>query len=532
MVAISPESDSAMVMNSSYPVTTLLANPTSLSGHPEQVLFTLQLPSTTNVIETNEEGKADLSQTFSLLTGAKISTGVSHQFANGGSVPLNVQGIGAVPQLTSVGMPGVQVVNSQIPGNVTVSPVAPQMNTFNQTQTAPITIQQLPQNMGVAQFFIAGGQLVQGVQGAQYLIPTSSGLTTPQQIVTLPYNQLAPGQQLLMGPNGQIIATAFNNVQTFTSPPQTVTGNNLQPQNLFTSNLPVLGISQNQSVQPVFTNSNGQIVTVSPQVVGQCPGIMQVISSSGPMGNDKVFQPIQANGNHTISPANGTIATSNATIHPNQAHIQIASSSDTIQIHSQTVQKSNASEIAQQTSSPSITSTESSTPISQTSANTVDGINLEEIKEFAKLFKIRRLSLGLTQTQVGQALNVAEGPAYSQSAICRFEKLDITPKSAQKIKPVLERWMKEAEERYKNGATHLTDFIGTEPSKKRKRRTSFTPQALEILNRHFDGSTHPSGAEMTTLADKLNYDREVVRVWFCNKRQTLKNTVKKVKAEI
>lgn len=30
---------------------------------------------------------------------------------------------------------------------------------------------------------------------------------------------------------------------------------------------------------------------------------------------------------------------------------------------------------------------------------------------------------------------------------CRFEKLDITPKSAQKIKPVLEHWMKEAEER-------------------------------------------------------------------------------------
>jgi class 6 POU domain transcription factor len=30
--------------------------------------------------------------------------------------------------------------------------------------------------------------------------------------------------------------------------------------------------------------------------------------------------------------------------------------------------------------------------------------------------------------------------------ICRFEKLDITPKSAQKIKPVLERWMMEAEE--------------------------------------------------------------------------------------
>jgi hypothetical protein len=63
-------------------------------------------------------------------------------------------------------------------------------------------------------------------------------------------------------------------------------------------------------------------------------------------------------------------------------------------------------------------------PISDTVGNptestTVDGINLDEIKEFAKQFKIRRLSLGLTQTQVGQALSATEGPAYSQSAICR-----------------------------------------------------------------------------------------------------------------
>ena len=33
-------------------------------------------------------------------------------------------------------------------------------------------------------------------------------------------------------------------------------------------------------------------------------------------------------------------------------------------------------------------------------------------------------------------------------SISRFEKLDITPKSAEKIKPVLEKWMKEAEDRF------------------------------------------------------------------------------------
>jgi len=88
----------------------------------------------------------------------------------------------------------------------------------------------------------------------------------------------------------------------------------------------------------------------------------------------------------------------------------------------------------------------------------------------------------------------------------RFEKLDITPKSAQKIKPVLERWMAEAEERYKNGMQNLTEFIGSEPSKKRKRRTSFTPQALEVLNEYFERNTHPSGQQHThTLTIALSH---------------------------
>ncbi|NXX76851.1 PO6F1 factor, partial [Urocolius indicus] len=155
-----------------------------------------------------------------------------------------------------------------------------------------------------------------------------------------------------------------------------------------------------------------------------------------------------------------------------------------------------------------------------------DGINLEEIREFAKNFKIRRLSLGLTQTQVGQALTATEGPAYSQSAICRFEKLDITPKSAQKLKPVLEKWLSEAELRNQEGQQNLMEFVGGEPSKKRKRRTSFTPQAIEALNSYFEKNALPTGQEITDIAKELNYDREVVRVWFCNRRQTLKNTSK------
>lgn len=97
-----------------------------------------------------------------------------------------------------------------------------------------------------------------------------------------------------------------------------------------------------------------------------------------------------------------------------------------------------------------------------------------------------------------------------------------------------------------SGDSPLNDFMGVETSKKRKRRTSFTPHALEILNSSFERNTHPSGktrssrhdmqlrnlikshpgTDITALAQALGYEREVIRIWFCNKRQALKNTVR------
>ena len=35
-----------------------------------------------------------------------------------------------------------------------------------------------------------------------------------------------------------------------------------------------------------------------------------------------------------------------------------------------------------------------------------------------------------------------------------------------------------------------------------------------------------AGQEITRLASCLGYEREVVRIWFCNRRQALKNTVR------
>ncbi|XP_077591654.1 POU domain, class 6, transcription factor 2 isoform X2 [Stigmatopora nigra] len=256
----------------------------------------------------------------------------------------------------------------------------------------------------------------------------------------------------------------------------------------------------------LLTNAQGQIIAT---VIGN--QILPVINTQG-----ITLSPIKPGHQSQAGQASSSPSSSSSQaglLHPAHRHSPLQQPSSA----SSSSSSSSALSVGQLVSNP------------QTAPSEVDGVNLEEIREFAKAFKIRRLSLGLTQTQVGQALSAAEGPAYSQSAICRFEKLDITPKSAQKIKPVLERWMAEAEARHRSGMQNLTDFIGSEPSKKRKRRTSFTPQALEILNAHFEKNTHPSGQEMTEIAEKLNYDREVVRVWFCNKRQALKNTIKRLK---
>ncbi|XP_003496291.2 POU domain, class 6, transcription factor 2 [Cricetulus griseus] len=308
--------------------------------------------------------------------------------------------------------------------------------------------------------------------------------------------------------------------------------------------------TQGLQVQPItpqlLTNAQGQIIAT---VIGN--QILPVINTQGiTLSPIKPGQQLHQSSQTSV----GQAGTQGNLLH--LAHGQASTSQSPVRQASSSSSSSSSSSalsVGQLVSNP------------QTASGEVDGVNLEEIREFAKAFKIRRLSLGLTQTQVGQALSATEGPAYSQSAICRhtilrshfflpqeaqentiassltaklnpgllyparFEKLDITPKSAQKIKPVLERWMAEAEARHRAGMQNLTEFIGSEPSKKRKRRTSFTPQALEILNAHFEKNTHPSGQEMTEIAEKLNYDREVVRVWFCNKRQALKNTIKRLK---
>lgn len=91
---------------------------------------------------------------------------------------------------------------------------------------------------------------------------------------------------------------------------------------------------------------------------------------------------------------------------------------------------------------------------------------------------------------------------YHSSCWFRFEKLDITPRSALKIRPILEKWLRDAEEKQQQGGpvpappTNGLEYLicsNTSAGKIRKRRTFFSAEALVILTAYFEKSAHPTG---------------------------------------
>ncbi|XP_047030193.1 POU domain, class 6, transcription factor 2 isoform X4 [Helicoverpa armigera] len=453
-------------------------------------------------------------------------------------------------------MPSNPVINS--PLNLSVS--APGMGSPNPVANNNMLPPAMPSPM--PQLILASGQLVQGIQGAQLLIPTSQGIAT-QTILTIPVNHVNSNDQMvnLALNNGQVVSTSLANLQAMAQPHQLLNSNPQQSANIRPNMLnPTLS---NALLNPGLPNflSNG---AANAQELLQA---LQQQQQQQPQGNHNLLQTVQQNsmpqqmqGRRSSSPrperhykerenfadrfgqgsrernerenpgsaamnsinrlaaSNGeiTITTShNANAGP-ASSAGSAGSGPIPSPHAPVKMSPGSVKSPSQDDSDLLADSPNQPTISQSSSNVVDGINLEDIKEFAKAFKLRRLGLGLTQTQVGQALSVTEGPAYSQSAIC----------SALASQMLAAQLSSQQQNMYASGQNHLTDFIGMEPSKKRKRRTSFTPQALELLNAHFERNTHPSGTEITGLAHQLGYEREVIRIWFCNKRQALKNTVR------
>ena len=146
----------------------------------------------------------------------------------------------------------------------------------------------------------------------------------------------------------------------------------------------------------------------------------------------------------------------------------------------------------------------------------------EELTQFAKEFKQRRINLHISQGEVGRALGQLYGNMFSQTHICRFEALQLSFKNMCKLKPLLVKWMEEAAN--DKGAASSIDTPENE-GRRRKKRTSIEVTVKKVLENCFCGNPRPSSQDIHVLAESHGIDKEVIRVWFCNRRQKEKRRI-------
>ncbi|XP_071333298.1 POU domain, class 2, transcription factor 1b isoform X8 [Trachinotus anak] len=155
--------------------------------------------------------------------------------------------------------------------------------------------------------------------------------------------------------------------------------------------------------------------------------------------------------------------------------------------------------------------------------------DLEELEQFAKTFKQRRIKLGFTQGDVGLAMGKLYGNDFSQTTISRFEALNLSFKNMCKLKPLLEKWLNDAvcaENLTSDQALSSPSGLGSPGmgiegiNRRRKKRTSIETNIRVALEKSFlEQNQKPTSEEITMIADQLNMEKEVIRVWFCNRRQ-------------
>ena len=137
-----------------------------------------------------------------------------------------------------------------------------------------------------------------------------------------------------------------------------------------------------------------------------------------------------------------------------------------------------------------------------------------EMESFAKEFKQKRISFGFTQADVGNELGKLYGNAFSQTTICRFEAMQLSFRNMCKLRPILLHWLNEVDSR--KNSNYLSE---KHEIKRRKKRTSLSSRSRMHLEGQYRYQPKPSALEISDLSMQLNLDKEVVRVWFCNRRQ-------------
>ncbi|XP_022058432.2 POU domain, class 2, transcription factor 1b isoform X4 [Acanthochromis polyacanthus] len=334
-------------------------------------------------------------------------------------------------------------------------------------------------------------------------VPTTSAITNAHAQALLQQLTLTPAQQqlLLQQAQAQLLAAA---VQHSASQQSSTTGASISAS--AATPITQLPLSQPIHIAPQLQQQNlslPQIVLVQPGHPIATPLSAQFIISQTAPAQQGILQAQSLN----------QLPQSQANLLPTQPSITLAT----------------------QPATP--TRTTATTPIqalphSQTPPKRLDTptleepSDLEELEQFAKTFKQRRIKLGFTQGDVGLAMGKLYGNDFSQTTISRFEALNLSFKNMCKLKPLLEKWLNDAENLTSDQSLSSPSTLGSPGmgmegiNRRRKKRTSIETNIRVALEKSFlEQNQKPTSEEITMIADQLNMEKEVIRVWFCNRRQ-------------
>ncbi|XP_040912773.1 POU domain, class 2, transcription factor 1b isoform X2 [Toxotes jaculatrix] len=374
----------------------------------------------------------------------------------------------------------------------------PDAKVNNQSETTKCAMESGDGNSGIQ---------TNGLDFQRQTVPTTSAITNAHAQALLQQLTLTPAQQqlLIQQAQAQLLAAA---VQHSASQQNSTTGANISA----SAATPITQLPLSQPIQ--ITQLQQQNLSL-PQFVLVQPGHpiatplqpTQFIISQTPQAQQGI---LQAQSLLTQLPQ------SQANLLPTQPSITLATQP--------------ATPTRTTTATPIQSLPHSQTPPKRLDTPTLEEpSDLEELEQFAKTFKQRRIKLGFTQGDVGLAMGKLYGNDFSQTTISRFEALNLSFKNMCKLKPLLEKWLNDAvcaENLTSDQALSSPSALGSPGmgiegiNRRRKKRTSIETNIRVALEKSFlEQNQKPTSEEITIIADQLNMEKEVIRVWFCNRRQ-------------
>ncbi|XP_055361030.1 POU domain, class 2, transcription factor 1b isoform X8 [Betta splendens] len=375
----------------------------------------------------------------------------------------------------------------------------PDAKVNNQSETTKCTMESGDENTGIQ---------TNGLDFQRQTVPTTSALTNVHAQALLQQLTLTPAHQqlLLQQAQAQLLAAA---VQHSASQQNNTTGASISA----TAATPITQLPLSQPIQ------------IAPQLQQQNLGLPQFVLLQPGHPIATPLQPAQFIISQQPQAQQGILQAQSLLTQLPQSQANLLPTQPSITLATQPATPTRTTATTPIQSLP-----HSQTPPKRLDTPTLEEpSDLEELEQFAKTFKQRRIKLGFTQGDVGLAMGKLYGNDFSQTTISRFEALNLSFKNMCKLKPLLEKWLNDAvcaENLTSDQALSSPSALGSPGmgiegiNRRRKKRTSIETNIRVALEKSFlEQNQKPTSEEITMIADQLNMEKEVIRVWFCNRRQ-------------